>query len=110
MIRPKVPVNPLPTGLVTPMAPAIHEHHTQAPVCSCQHPAPTVVAQSTAPASGSPVVDLVKRHPVLIVGGLAVGATLAIAMFLAIALVAVAVPIGALTVRSLLNTSGKDRR
>ncbi|MFF1483023.1 SpdD-like protein [Streptomyces sp. NPDC058301] len=103
MIRPKIPSNPLPTGLVTPIVTAVHEHQDQAPVCSCQHPAPTVVAQSTAPASGSPVVDLVKRHPVLIVGGLAVGSVLAIAMFLAIALVAVAVPIGALVMRSLLK-------
>ncbi|WP_406343703.1 SpdD-like protein [Streptomyces sp. NBC_00648] len=103
MIRPKVPVNPLPTGLVTPMAPAIHEHQPQAPACSCQHPAPAMAPQPSAPAAGSAVVDLVKRHPVLIIGGLAVGAALAIAMFLAIALVAVAVPVGALVMRSLLK-------
>ncbi|WP_406341446.1 SpdD-like protein [Streptomyces sp. NBC_00648] len=109
MIRPKIPSNPLPTGLLTPIVPAVYEPQAQVPaVCHCQHPAPAA-QQAAAPAGGSAAVDLVKRHPVLIVGGLVVGAVLAIATFLAIALVAVAVPIGALVMRSLLKDLRSNR-
>ncbi|WP_405921373.1 SpdD-like protein [Streptomyces sp. NBC_00122] len=104
MIRPKIPVNPLPTGFVTPLVhptTAVEPHHTATPACGCDHtPAPatssrvpavrlTPAGLLTAVAAGTGVV-------------LVVGAVL-VSMLLAVAITGASVAVCAVVLRSLLN-------
>ncbi|MEW9514105.1 SpdD-like protein [Streptomyces bacillaris] len=96
MLRPKIPTNPLPTGIVTGTArsdvPAV-PHQTPAP-------APTAPARLT--------VQLTPGAVVAVIGGgtavvLVVGAVL-VSMLLAVAVTAASLAISALVVRSLVAT------
>ncbi|MFF1963350.1 SpdD-like protein [Streptomyces sp. NPDC058232] len=108
MIRPRIPINPLPTGIVTPLittapAPAqVEQLHTAA--CACQHTTPAPVA----PAASGPAVRLSPAGVLAVVGGgaavvLVVGAVL-VSMLLAVAVTGASVTVCAVVLRSLLNT------
>ncbi|MFI5985902.1 SpdD-like protein [Streptomyces sp. NPDC051555] len=105
MIRPKIPVNPLPTGLVIPLAEptaAVEPHAGAAPVCDCHH-AP---AQPTSRVQ-LPAVRLTSTGLVAAIAGgaglvLVVGAVL-VSMLLAVAITSAAVAVCAVVLRSLLN-------
>ncbi|WP_392670240.1 SpdD-like protein [Streptomyces sp. LN785] len=107
MIRPRIPVNPLPTSIVTPLittapAPAqVEQHHAAA--CACQHTTPAPVA----PAASGPAVRLSPAGVLAVVGGgaavvLVVGAVL-VSMLLAVAITGASVTVCAVVLRSLLN-------
>ncbi|MER7463560.1 SpdD-like protein [Streptomyces sp. NPDC097981] len=107
MIRPKIPVNPLPTGLVTPLVQpptAVEPHVGTAPVCDChQTPAP---GQSKSRVQ-LPAVQLTPAGLVAAVAGgaglvLVVGAVL-VSMLLAVAITGASVAVCAVVLRSLLN-------
>ncbi|MFD7783046.1 SpdD-like protein [Streptomyces nojiriensis] len=106
MIRPKIPVNPLPTGLVTPLVQpntAVEPHHGPAPVCGCSQTA--VPGQSAS--SVLPAVRLTPAGLVAAVAGgaglvLVVGAVL-VSMLLAVAITGASVAVCAVVLRSLLN-------
>ncbi|MGW1711244.1 SpdD-like protein [Streptomyces sp. NPDC002206] len=110
MIRPRIPVNPLPTGIVTPLittapAPApVEQHPTVA--CACQHTTP-----APAPVASGPAVRLSPAGVLAVVGGgaavvLVVGAVL-VSMLLAVAITGASVAVCAVVLRSLLNDSRK---
>ncbi|MGW9132038.1 SpdD-like protein [Streptomyces sp. NPDC055681] len=108
MIRPRIPVNPLPTGIVTPLittAPApVQQHH--AADCACQHTTP-----ASAPVASGPAVRLSPAGVLAVVGGgaavvLVVGAVL-VSMLLAVAITGASVAVCAVVLRSLLNDSRK---
>ncbi|MEV6317193.1 SpdD-like protein [Streptomyces sp. NPDC051776] len=101
MLRPKVPTNPAPTGIVTPL-------NTE-PTAVVQHtPAPTPVAPApAAPVLSRPSVQLTPGALVALVGGgtavvLVVGAVL-VSMLLAVAITAASLAICALVIRTLIN-------
>ncbi|MFJ7943916.1 SpdD-like protein [Streptomyces sp. NPDC096354] len=111
MIRPRIPINPLPTGIVTPLittapAPApVEQHHAAA--CACQHATPAPVA----PVASGPAVRLSPAGVLAVVGGgaavvLVVGAVL-VSMLLAVAITGASVAVCAVVLRSLLNDSRK---
>ncbi|GAA3882657.1 SpdD-like protein [Streptomyces sp. NPDC127159] len=103
MLRPKVPTNPMPTGIVTP--PAVIE-----PTTVVQHPVapdPTPVA----PAPARPTVQLTPGAVIALVGGgtavvLVVGAVL-VSMLLAVAITGASLAICALVIRSLITADAK---
>ncbi|MFE7244262.1 SpdD-like protein [Streptomyces sp. NPDC057580] len=110
MIRPRIPANPLPTGIITPLitttpAPApVEQHHTAA--CACQHTTP-----APAPAASGPAARLSPAGVLAVVGGgaavvLVVGAVL-VSMLLAVAITGASVAVCAVVLRSLLNDSRK---
>jgi hypothetical protein len=110
MIRPRIPVNPLPTGIVTPLittapAPApVEQHH--AADCACQHTTP-----APAPVASGPAVRLSPAGVLAVVGGgaavvLVVGAVL-VSMLLAVAVTGASVAVCAVVLRSLLNDPRK---
>ncbi|MEU8529219.1 SpdD-like protein [Streptomyces sp. NPDC048629] len=108
MLRPRVPINPLPTGLVTPLVQPVTstdvEQHTAAQRAPCDHHhAPVPVA----PRVQVPAVRLTPTGLVAIVAGgaglvLIVG-TVLVSMLLAVAVSATSVAVCAVVVRSLLN-------
>ncbi|MET8631429.1 SpdD-like protein [Streptomyces sp. NPDC004680] len=96
MLRPKIPTNPMPTGVVTP--PAVIE-----PTTVIRHPA---APAAVAPAPARPTVQLTPGAVVALVGGgtavvLVVGAVL-VSMLLAVA-------ICALVIRSLITADAQRR-
>lgn len=107
MIRPRIPVNPLPTGIITPLittaapARASVEQHTAA--CACHHTTPAPVA----PAASGAAVRLSPAGVLAVVGGgaavvLVVGAVL-VSLLLAVAITGASVAVCAVVLRSLLN-------
>ncbi|MFD8325165.1 SpdD-like protein [Streptomyces lydicus] len=104
MFHPKVPTNPMPTGLVTPSA--------VASIATVQHappPAPAPVAQP----STRPAVQLTPGTAVALVGGgtavvLIVGAVL-VSMLLAVAISGVSIAVCAVVLRSLLASERTHR-
>ncbi|MFD0145390.1 MULTISPECIES: SpdD-like protein [unclassified Streptomyces] len=110
MLRPRIPVNPLPTGLVTPLAhPAtttdIEPRNGVEPVTCNHHHAPAPA--SAAPRVQVPAVRLTPTGLVTIVAGgaglvLIVG-TVLVSMLLAVAISAASVAVCAVVLRSLLN-------
>ncbi|MEU6946176.1 SpdD-like protein [Streptomyces sp. NPDC046316] len=109
MFRPRVPVNPLPTGLVAPLVqPAtstdVEPHVTQPVACHHDHtPAPVPAT----PRVQVPAVRLTPTGLVAVVAGgaglvLVVGAVL-VSMLLALAISAASVAVCAVVLRSLLN-------
>ncbi|WP_328920779.1 SpdD-like protein [Streptomyces sp. NBC_00208] len=112
MIRPRIPVNPLPTGIVTPLittapAPALVEQHHAAD-CACQHTPPAPV-----PVASGPAVRLSPVGVLAVVGGgvavvLVVGAVL-VSMLLAVAITGASVAVCAVVLRSLLNNPPRQR-
>ncbi|WP_392753980.1 SpdD-like protein [Streptomyces sp. LN590] len=112
MIRPRIPVNPLPTGIVTPLittapAPApVEQHH--AADCACRHTTP-----APAPVTYGPAVRLSPAGVLALVGGgavvvLVVGAVL-VSMLLAVAITGASVAVCAVVLRSLLNSPSRHR-
>ncbi|WP_326603549.1 SpdD-like protein [Streptomyces sp. NBC_01800] len=110
MIRPRIPVNPLPTGIATPLIttappPApVEQHHAAA--CACQHTTP-----APAPVASGPAVRLSPAGVLAVVGGgaavvLVVGAVL-VSMLLAVAITGASVAVCAVVLRSLLNDPRK---
>lgn len=112
MIRPRIPVNPLPTGIVTPLTAA----HTPAVVpadqhaaCACRHNSPAPIA----PAATGPSVRLSPAGVLAVVGGgaavvLVVGAVL-VSLLLAVAVTGASVAVCAVVLRSLLNNPHRHR-
>lgn len=113
MLRPRIPVNPLPTCLVTPIVQPsgttdIEPHHTAQPV-ACNHHAPAPVP--AAPRVQVPAVRLTPTGLVTVVAGgaglvLIVG-TVLVSMLLAVAISAASVAVCAVVLRSLLNGQHK---
>ncbi|MCB5180265.1 SpdD-like protein [Streptomyces antimicrobicus] len=110
MIRPKIPVNPLPTSLVTPLAHQAADLEPRTgtvPACDCHHtPAPAT------PRVQLPAVRLTPAGLVAVVAGgaglvLVVGAVL-VSMLLAVAITGASVAVCAVVLRSLLN--GQNHR
>ncbi|MEV7281143.1 SpdD-like protein [Streptomyces sp. NPDC093111] len=110
MLRPRIPVNPLPTGIVTPLihptpAPtgAVELHHTSELVdCGHNHshtPAPVTPARSTVQLTPGSALALVAGGGAVV---LVVGAVL-VSMLLAVAITATSVAVCAVVLRSLLN-------
>ena len=104
MLRPKLPVMPQPTGLVTP--PAVVE-----PTTVTQHTPAAPAPMTTAPVR--PTVQLTPGAVVALVGGgtavvLVVGAVL-VSMLLAVAITGASVAVCALVIRSLINSEAKRR-
>ncbi|MFJ6390259.1 SpdD-like protein [Streptomyces sp. NPDC091972] len=102
MIRPKVPVNPTPTGLSTP--PAVIQPTTITPGAPTPPPAP----MAPAPVSSRPTVQLTPGAVVAVAGMgtaavLVVGAVL-VSMLLAVAITGASVAVCALVIRSILST------
>lgn len=96
MLRPRIPTNPLPTGIVTGDA------RNDVPAVPHQTPAP--MPATTAPVR--PTVQLTPGAVVAIIGGgtavvLVVGAVL-VSMLLAVAVTAASLAISALVIRSLV--------
>ncbi|QKW44474.1 SpdD-like protein [Streptomyces microflavus] len=92
MLRPKIPTNPLPTGIVTGTA------RSDVAAVPHQTPAPTAPAR--------PTVQLTPGAVVAVIGGgttvvLVVGAVL-VSMLLAVAVTAASLAISALVIRSLV--------
>lgn len=106
MFRPRIPVNPLPTGLATP--PAVIQPSHVVPTA----PAPVPVAPASAPAAQArPTVQLTPGSLALLVGGgtvavLVIGAVL-VSMLLAVAITAGSLAVVALVVRSVLTHPSK---
>jgi hypothetical protein len=103
MIRPKVPVNPTPTGLSTP--PAVIQPTNVIPGSpSAMPPAP----MAPAPASARPTVQLTPGAVIAVAGMgtavvLVVGAVL-VSMLLAVAITGASVAVCALVIRSILTS------
>ncbi|MDH2389738.1 SpdD-like protein [Streptomyces sp. HNM0663] len=112
MLRPKIPANPLPTGIVPRIVEptAVEQHSSPLPApCACQQHTPA--AAPPAPASG-PTLRLTPTGLLIVVGGaaavvLVVGAVL-VSLLLAVAITAVSVAVCADAVRSTVN--GPRRR
>ncbi|MGW7305083.1 SpdD-like protein [Streptomyces sp. NPDC054835] len=111
MLRPRIPVNPLPTGIVTPLVQRtsisdIEPHHTAAAPMVCNHHTPAPVSAQSSAARFTPA-----GLALVIAGGagavLVVGAVL-VSMLLAVAVTAASVAVCAVVLRSLLN--GQHRR
>ncbi|MFF4847308.1 SpdD-like protein [Streptomyces sp. NPDC001194] len=106
MIRPKIPVNPLPTGLVIPLdqsTTAVEPHHPDAaPACDCHHAPVQPTSRVQLPAVRLTPAGLVAA----VAGGaglvLVVGAVL-VSMLLAVAITGASVAVCAVVLRSLLN-------
>ncbi|MET8082310.1 SpdD-like protein [Streptomyces sp. NPDC005303] len=102
MIRPKIPVNPTPTGLSTP--PAVIQPTSITPGSPVPPPAP----MAPAPAPSRPTVQLTPGTVVAVAGMgtavvLVVGAVL-VSMLLAVAITGASVAVCALVIRSILST------
>ncbi|WP_328298447.1 SpdD-like protein [Streptomyces sp. NBC_00435] len=113
MIRPKIPVNPLPTGLVAPLVHPttgdITLGSTTTPACDCHH---TPATPAKEPRVQLPAVRLTPAGLVAAVAGgaglvLVVGAVL-VSMLLAVAITGASVAVCAVVLRSLIN--GQNRR
>ena len=103
MIRPRIPVNPTPTGLSTP--PAVIQPTTITPGTPAPPPAP----MAPAPVPSRPTVQLTPGAVVAVAGMgtavvLVVGAVL-VSMLLAVAITGASVAVCALVIRSILSTN-----
>ncbi|KOX30779.1 MULTISPECIES: hypothetical protein [unclassified Streptomyces] len=110
MLQPRIPVNPLPTGIVTPLVQPtvtadIAPHHTDhAAVCTHHHaPAPAPSSAVRFSPAGLAVVVAGGAGAVLVVG------TVLVSMLLAVAVSAVSVAVCAVVLRSLLNGQHRQR-
>ncbi|MFB7373178.1 SpdD-like protein [Streptomyces sp. NPDC056222] len=114
MLRPRIPVNPLPTGLVAPLVhPATTAdvepcHNTQPVACDHHH------AQTPVPAAPRVQVPAVRLTPTGLIAVVAGGAglvlivgTVLVSLLLAVAISAASVAVCAVVLRSLLNGQHK---
>ncbi|MFD0074038.1 SpdD-like protein [Streptomyces sp. NPDC127166] len=110
MLRPRIPVNPLPTGIVTPLVQPITPTDIEPAACHHDHtPAPV-------PATPRIQVPAVRLTPTGLVTVVASGAglvlvvgTVLVSMLLAVAISAASVAVCAVVLRSLLNGQHKRR-
>ncbi|MFC8011805.1 SpdD-like protein [Streptomyces cinereoruber] len=110
MFQPRIPVNPLPTGLVTPLVQPtvtadIEPHQTAAPVACNHHHAP---APAPVPAPSS-ALRLTSAGLAVVVGAVLVVGTVLVSMLLAVAVSAASVAVCAVVLRSLLNGQRRQR-
>ncbi|MEU2244043.1 SpdD-like protein [Streptomyces sp. NPDC018338] len=103
MLRPRIPVNPIPTGTVIPLVPAAPTTDVEPSACTHHH----VPVAPVAPQPQTPAVRLTPAGLVTVVAGgaglvLIVG-TVLVSMLLAVAVSAVSVAVCAVVLRSLLN-------
>ncbi|MFD9615961.1 SpdD-like protein [Streptomyces virginiae] len=108
MLRPRIPINPLPSGLVTPLVqPAtdatIEPRHSSVPACGCDR----TPAEAVQPRIQLPAVRLTPAGLVAAVAGgagivLVVGVVL-VSMLLAVAITGASVAVCAVVLRSLLS-------
>ncbi|MFF2305720.1 SpdD-like protein [Streptomyces sp. NPDC058128] len=114
MFQPRIPVNPLPTGIVTPLVQPtvttdIAPHHTAA-VVACHHHNAPASAPVPAPSSG---MRLTPAGLAVVVaggvGGVLVIGTVLVSMLLAVAVSATSVAVCAVVLRSLLNGQRRQR-
>ncbi|MET7359417.1 SpdD-like protein [Streptomyces sp. NPDC005562] len=105
MFRPKVPTNPAPTGIVTPLttvpAAIVQQAQDQAPMPV----APAAPARPTVQLTPGSVVALVGSGTAVV---LVVGAVL-VSMLLAVAITGASLAICALVIRSLITAEHKRR-
>ncbi|MFD9612627.1 SpdD-like protein [Streptomyces sp. NPDC059083] len=111
MLRPRIPVNPLPTGLVTPLVQPTTS--TDVEPAACNHHDHTPAPVPTPPRVQVPAVRLTPTGLVTLVAGgaglvLIVG-TVLVSMLLAVAVSAASVAVCAVVLRSLLNGQHKRR-
>lgn len=104
MFHPKIPTNPMPTGIVVPLR--VVEATTEV-----QHTLASPPPVPVAPASSRPTVQLTPGALLAVIGGgtavvLVVGAVL-VSMLLAVAITAASVAVCALVVRALLTSEYK---
>ncbi|MFE0583479.1 SpdD-like protein [Streptomyces sp. NPDC058874] len=111
MLRPRIPVNPLPTGLVTPLV----QPTTSADIepAACNHHDHTLAPIPATPRVQVPAVRLTPTGLLAVVAGgaglvLVVG-TVLVSMLLAVAVSAASVAVCAVVLRSLLNDQHKRR-
>ncbi|MEU8459914.1 SpdD-like protein [Streptomyces sp. NPDC029003] len=113
MLRPRIPVNPLPTGTLTPLTRPIavpgEESHSQASPTARDHRAPAPAA----PAPARATVQLTPGSVVALAAGggaavLVVGAVL-VSMLLAVAITGVSVALIAVVLRLLVKDLQKGR-
>ncbi|MFJ9343448.1 SpdD-like protein [Streptomyces sp. NPDC101733] len=113
MLRPHIPVNPLPTGILTPLAqPAVvpgDESHSQVSPITRHHrgsaPAPTAPTRATVQLTPGSVVALAAGGGAAV---LVVGAVL-VSMLLAVAITGVSVAVIAVVLRLLVKDLQKGR-
>ncbi|MFF4405869.1 SpdD-like protein [Streptomyces sp. NPDC001404] len=99
MLQPKIPTNPMPTGVTVPL-------RVVEPTTDVQH-VPASPPVPVAPVPSRPTVQLTPGALLAVIGGgtavvLVVGAVL-VSMLLAVAITAASVAVCALVVRALLN-------
>ncbi|MEV7563900.1 SpdD-like protein [Streptomyces tanashiensis] len=109
MLRPRIPVNPLPTGIATPLVQPTTSTDIEPAACNHHVPAPV---QAT-PHVQVPAVRLTPTGLLAVVAGgvglvLVVG-TVLVSMLLAVAISATSVAVCAVVLRSLLNGQHKRR-
>ncbi|WP_024761269.1 hypothetical protein [Streptomyces exfoliatus] len=110
MFRPRIPVNPLPTSIVSPLIQPTAATATHIEPATCHHahtPAPT------SPRAQVPAVRLTPTGVVTVVAGgaglvLIIG-TVLVSMLLAVAISAASVAVCAVVMRSLLDSQHKHR-
>ncbi|MGP3687432.1 SpdD-like protein [Streptomyces sp. IBSNAI002] len=114
MLRPRIPVNPLPTGLITPLAqPAAHsgiEPNRDSSPMACDHPhgsatAPTAPARATVQLTPGSVVALAAGGGAVV---LVIGAVL-VSMLLAVAITGVSVAVITVVLRLVVKDLQKGR-
>ncbi|WP_328620289.1 SpdD-like protein [Streptomyces sp. NBC_00354] len=113
MLRPRIPVNPLPTGIVTPLAqPAalsgVEPNRESSPMTRDHHDsttAPTTPARTTVQLTPGSVVALAAGGGAVV---LVVGAVL-VSMLLAVAITGVSVAVIAVVLRLLVKDLQKGR-
>ncbi|MEU8616942.1 SpdD-like protein [Streptomyces sp. NPDC048623] len=117
MLRPRIPVNPLPTGIVTPLVQptptpgGVDLHHaTASPVCGHDR---TPAAAPVPVAPSRPTVQLTPGSVVALAAGggavvLVVGAVL-VSMLLAVAITGVSIAVVAVVLRLLIRDMQKGR-
>ncbi|MGW2204747.1 SpdD-like protein [Streptomyces sp. NPDC001774] len=109
MFRPHVPVNPLPTGIVTPLAqPSVPA--TSAEPTSCHHdhiptPVPVAASRSTVQLTPGSAIALAAGGGAVV---LVVGAVL-VSMLLAVAITGVSIAVVAVVLRLLVRDMQKGR-
>ncbi|MET9723119.1 SpdD-like protein [Streptomyces zaomyceticus] len=107
MLQPRIPVNPLPTGIVTPLVQPTAPTTTVEPM-SCRHdhtpaPVPIVPARTTVQLTPGSAVALAAGGGAVV---LVVGAVL-VSMLLAVAITGVSVAVCAVVLKSLMNQERK---
>ncbi|MCX5376911.1 SpdD-like protein [Streptomyces sp. NBC_00091] len=106
MLRPRIPVNPLPTGIVTPLAQSVttsdvEPRHESSPTAA----APNAPARTTVQLTPGSVVALAAGGGAVV---LVVGAVL-VSMLLAVAITGVSVAVIAVVLRLLIKDLQKGR-